>query len=131
MEQAHGVLGFWGFGVWFDASRGEPMAKEVGFLDSPFAFAGIDDRTFGLKARKDCVEKLKMGIPRVAEAGNVVDVDFDVGDVFENFFHDFLSDVGGLTNAHGKAIVSVETKWGRYRAESFAVVVHHERVVLH
>ena len=36
------------FGVWLNTFRGMPMAREIGFLNGPFAFAGVDDESFVL-----------------------------------------------------------------------------------
>ena len=41
-----------------------------------------------------------MEIKRVTEASNAIDVDFDVVDITEDMFHDLLSNVGRLGDAH-------------------------------
>ena len=70
------------------------MTKEVSFLNGPFTFARVDNEAFCSKSKEVFVNEGKVRIETKAETCDAVDVDFDVEDIVENKFHDFLSDVG-------------------------------------
>ena len=107
------------------------MTKEVGFLYTPFALARVDGETSGLKTFEDLVEELEVFVEGLAEARNVVDVNFDVLDGAKDSFHDLLGDVGRLGDAHGETAVAVETEGCGDGAEFLGRVVEFEGVELH
>ena len=88
-------------GFVFGRLKVDQCSKEIGFLDGPFAFAGVDDKSFFSKLGQNFVNKFHVWIKALTETGNVVDVDFDIDDVMEHEFHDFLSNVGWLAYSHG------------------------------
>ena len=51
----------------FDAGGGEVMAKEVGFLDSPFTFLRVDCIAIVVKAGENFIEGGNMGFPVITE----------------------------------------------------------------
>ena len=81
LGRLHCEDGFDFLGPRFDSFWGEPMSKEISFLDSPFTFEWVDDESFGFETSKDGVDELEMSLEIAAEAGDVVDVYFEVGDV--------------------------------------------------
>ena len=85
--------GFDFLGIWFNATRSEPVTKEVSFLNGPFTFARVYKEAFCLKSKEDFVNEGQVRVKTKAETCDVVDVDFNVKDIAENKFHDFLSDV--------------------------------------
>jgi len=92
-----------------DTGRRKPMAEEVRFFDGPFALARIDAESIVLQASEDLVESGHVSFERVAEDGDIIDVDFDVVDSAKNAFHNLLSDIGRLRNAHGETIATVQS----------------------
>ena len=70
------------------------MTKEVSFLNGLFTFARVDNKAFCSKSKEDFVNEGQVRIETKAETCDVVDVEFNVKDIAENEFHDFLSDVG-------------------------------------
>jgi hypothetical protein len=96
----------------FDSCRGEPVSKEIGFLDAKFALQGIDSKTFVLQALADLVESVKVLLPGLRENTNVVNVAFNVLDSTKGLLHNLLRNVRRCTDAHGKAFVAVKTKRG-------------------
>ena len=67
----------------------------------------------------------------MTETGDAVNVYFDVNNITEHKFHDFLCNVRRLTYSHGEAVIFVKTKGCCYSAEVFTFVVEDKIIVLH
>ena len=106
------------------------MSKEVGLLDGPFTLEWIDSETVVSKSGENLIEQSHVRVKVIAEAGNVVDVDFDVIDGTEDAFHNFLGNVRRLTDVHRKATVMIESKGSCDCAKIFAGV-EFEGLILH
>ena len=105
-RRLHGEHSF-GLWVWLESIRCEPISKEVYFFDGPFKFPRIDDKSFSAKASENCANEDQVSFEFVAEACDIIDVDFEVVYTVEYLFHNFLSNVRRLGNFHWKAIVAI------------------------
>ena len=107
------------------------MAKEVGLLDSPFAFEWVDAVAVSFQMFQDDLEEIHVIRPQVAKAGDVVDVYFDVVDKGEDGFHNLRGDVRRGGNAHGETMVAVQSNWSGDGAKFLAFVVQFKGIVQH
>ena len=98
------------------------MSKEVGFLDCPFTLEWIDGETVVLKSGENLLDQSHVRVEVIAEAGNVVNVDFDVIDGTKDAFH---------IDAHRKATVTIESERSCDCAKIFAGIIEFEGVILH
>ena len=76
------------------------MPKEISFLNSPFTFTGINNETFVVESSKNLSNCSQTVLVVAAEDCNVINVDFNVGNVTESVFYDFLSNVWRLGDTH-------------------------------
>ena len=65
------------------------------------------------------VQSVEVLGPGGGETGDVVNVRFDVVEIAEGSFDQFLSDIGGLGDPHGKTAVAVESEGGGDGGERF------------
>ena len=72
-----------------------------------------------------------MVVPAVAEAPNVVDVDVDIFDSRKSLFHDLLSKVWCLFDAHWGSGIALVAKRSADDTQFFGVIIQLKSVVLH
>lgn len=75
---------------------------------------------------------LHVSIMIIIEDSNVINKNVDfVQHVFENVFHDLLSEVRTVANAHRKSVTTAFAKWSNNNAEPGAFFIKFEGAELH
>ena len=110
------------------------MAKEVSFLDSPFAFEWIDCKAMGFQIMECHVNEFEMFFPCHVGEFDIIDVSHGI--MFRNFhtegvLHGSLGPVRGLTNSHRKDVAMELAKGCDNGAQFLRFLVKVEGVVLH
>jgi hypothetical protein len=80
-------------------------------------FRGGNGEAIVLQTLKNHVEELSIRRPVVGEETDAIDIDFEFLDVAQDQFHDFLSDVGRLTDSHWAVVCKRRTSMIAFRME--------------
>ena len=84
-----------------------------------------------LKLGENLIEQSHVRVEVIAEAGNVVNVDFDVIDGMKDTFHNFLCNVWRLIDARREETVTIESEGSCDCAKIFAGIIEFEGEILH
>jgi len=106
----------------FDTVGGQPMAKKVGFLDSPFALQRFGPETSVLETLDNSFDSLHVLFVGVGEDPNIVHVTLDV-QTFKGLGDVVLSNIWSRLQSHCQVVVLVFAIWRDNGTEIFALII--------
>jgi len=116
----------------FHASRCEPVAEPISFLDGPLALERVNSEAVLLKASQNFANFCHVSFKVVVENADVVNKNFNLLEhVFENVFHNFLCEVGAVANSHGELKAAIFAEGSNNDTEPGGLLVEFEGTKLH
>mmetsp|Transcript_10439 Transcript_10439/g.23045 ORF Transcript_10439/g.23045 Transcript_10439/m.23045 type:complete len:209 (+) Transcript_10439:477-1103(+) len=107
------------------------MAKEVSFLDAPFAFLGIDSKALVVQTLENQIQEFQMVFPAVREGCNIIHVALNVVQVMKQIVHLFLRNVWRLAKTLRQTLVAVESMWSGKCGEITTCLIQYKGVIMH